>query len=48
MHWKIMATVQKILSTSKIGDKINHLSVLTNKMYQENIFIYQFYECLRK
>ena len=48
MNWKIKATIQKTLSTTRLGDRLNHTSVLLNKNYHSNVFKYQTHECLRK
>ena len=48
MNWRIKAFLQKILATTKLGDKLNHLSVTLNKKYHQNVFLYQSHECLRK
>ncbi len=48
MNWRIKAIVQKVLSLSIIGDKINHLNAKLKRNYHKNVCIYQFYECLRK
>lgn len=48
MNWKIKASLQKLLSLSKLGDQLNHLPVTFNKEYHRNVFLYQTHECLRK
>jgi hypothetical protein len=48
MNWKIKATLQKILSFSATGDKLNHLLVTFNKDYHKNVTAYQTYETIRK
>lgn len=48
MNWRIKALTQKVLSLTKIGDRLNHSSVLLNKNYHLNVYKYQTYECLRK
>lgn len=48
MHWKIKATLQKLLSLSKTGDKLNHYATLLKKDYHKNTAIYQALECIRK
>lgn len=48
MHWKIKASIQKTLSLSKVGDRINHLHALWQKNYHKKKFAFQFHECLRK
>jgi len=48
MNWKVKAIIQKVLSTNKIGDQLNHTSALLNKKYHVNVFQYQTHECLRK
>ena len=48
MHWKIKATLQKILSFSNLGDVLNHIPSTLNSNYHKNVFKYQFFECVRK
>jgi hypothetical protein len=48
MHWKIKASLQKLLHFTKIGDKLNHIPATLKKDYHKNVCIYQAYECLRK
>ncbi|WP_046756207.1 methyltransferase domain-containing protein [Kordia jejudonensis] len=48
MHWKIKASLQKILHFTKIGDKLNHIPATLKKNYHKNVMIYQTHECLRK
>lgn len=48
MDWRIKAGFQKILSKSRIGDKINHLSALIDSKYYTNGSVYHYHECLRK
>jgi hypothetical protein len=48
MNWKIKAIIQKILASLPHGDKLNHLPVKQQKKYHENVFKYQFLECVRK
>lgn len=48
MDWRIKASIQKILSVSRLGDKVNHSLITFNKRYHENVVIYQFHETLRK
>jgi len=48
MDWRIKASLQKVLSLSRIGDKLNHIPVTLNKNYHYNVVRYQHYECLRK
>jgi SAM-dependent methyltransferase len=48
MNWRIKASLQKVLSASTLGDKLNHLTVTFGKKYHQNVFLYQSHECLRK
>lgn len=48
MDWRIKAFIQKKLSASRLGDKINHSLITLNKNYNKNIVIYQSYEASRK
>lgn len=48
MDWRIKASIQKLLSLTKIGDNLNHYPVKLNKNYHRNVFLYQSHECLRK
>jgi len=48
MHWKIKASLQKLLHFTKIGDRLNHIPATLKKEYHKNVCIYQTYECLRK
>ena len=48
MNWRIKALTQKVLSLTKIGDRLNHSLILLNKNYHLNVYKYQTYECLRK
>ncbi|NHN27028.1 hypothetical protein FIA58_015195 [Flavobacterium jejuense] len=48
MNWKIKATLQKILSLSLLGDKLNHIPVTLSQEYHKNVFSYQSHECIRK
>jgi hypothetical protein len=48
MNWKIKAVLQKILSLSSLGDKLNHIPVTLTQEYHKNVFIYQSHECIRK
>ncbi len=48
MNWKIKALLQKILSTTKLGDNLNHIPATLNKKYHYNVALYQTYECVRK
>jgi len=48
MHWKIKASLQKILHFTKIGDQLNHIPATLKKDYHKNVCLYQFYECIRK
>lgn len=48
MDWRIKATLQKILATTKLGDRLNHLPVTFSTKYHQNVFVYQSHECLRK
>ncbi len=48
MDWRIKASLQKLLTLSRIGDKLNHIPATLNKEYHHNVVKYQFYECIRK
>ncbi len=48
MNWRIKAILQKVLSFSNIGNRINHLAVIYKKDYYKHVLQYQFYECIRK
>lgn len=48
MHWKIKASLQKILHFTRIGDQLNHIPATLQKDYHKNVCIYQAHECLRK
>jgi hypothetical protein len=48
MNWKFKALLQKTLSLIPLGDKLNHIPATRHKNYHENVFKYQFLECLRK
>ncbi len=48
MNWKIKALIQKILSTTKLGDSLNHIPATLNKKYHYNVTFYQAHECIRK
>jgi hypothetical protein len=48
MDWRIKASLQKVLATTTLGDKLNHLPITFNKKYHQNVFLYQSHECLRK
>jgi hypothetical protein len=48
MDWRIKAALQKVLATTQLGDKLNHIPVTFNTKYHENVFVYQSHECLRK
>ncbi|WP_109435895.1 class I SAM-dependent methyltransferase [Aquimarina sp. AU119] len=48
MDWRIKASLQKILSISRIGDKLNHIPATLHKNYHHNVVKYQFHECIRK
>ncbi len=48
MHWKIKASLQKVLHFTKIGDRLNHIPATLVKDYHKNVCLYQFYECIRK
>ena len=48
MHWKIKASLQKVLHFTKIGDQLNHIPATLKKSYHKNVCLYQFYECIRK
>ncbi|MFZ5516796.1 MAG: hypothetical protein ACOY90_09175 [Candidatus Zhuqueibacterota bacterium] len=48
MNWKIKACLQKLLSKSRIGDRVNHLNALMSKDYDFNFVDYHFKEVFRK
>ncbi len=48
MDWRIKAFIQKILSVTRLGDKMNHSIITLNKNYNINLVTYQSYESLRK
>lgn len=48
MDWHIKALIQKALSLTNIGDKLNHHLITFNKNYHRNVVTYQTHECLRK
>lgn len=48
MDWRVKAIIQKTLSLTRIGDKMNHLLATLNSKYHENIVTYQSHETLRK
>ncbi len=48
MNWRIKALLQKVLSVSRYGDKLNHIPATLHKNYNKNVCNYQFYESLRK
>ena len=48
MHWKLKASLQKLLHFTKIGDKLNHIPATLKKDYHKNVCLYQAIECLRK
>lgn len=48
MHWKIKASLQRVLALTHFGDTLNHIPATRNKEYHANVFRYQFSECLRK
>jgi AraC-like DNA-binding protein len=48
MDWRIKALFQKILSVSRLGDRINHSLITFNKQYHQNVVMYQCHEALRK
>ncbi len=48
MNWKVKALLQKNLSTTKLGDNLNHIPATLNKKYNYNVTLYQVHECIRK
>lgn len=48
MHWKVKASLQKVLSATTIGDVLNHIPATLNKKYHYDVTMYQVYECIRK
>lgn len=48
MHWKIKASLQKLLNLTRLGDQLNHIPATLQKEYHKNVCLYQFYECIRK
>ncbi|HMC02089.1 MAG TPA: hypothetical protein VKN14_13715 [Flavobacteriaceae bacterium] len=48
MDWRIKALLQKVLSYTRIGDRLNHLPATLSKKHNENVVNYQLHECLRK
>ena len=48
MNWKIKAILQKVLSLSGVGDRLNHIPATLKKNYHRNVTIYQTHECVRK
>lgn len=48
MDWRIKASIQKVLSSTRLGDKMNHSLITFNKDYHLNVVIYQCHEALRK
>ncbi|GAA0731178.1 hypothetical protein GCM10009430_43080 [Aquimarina litoralis] len=48
MNWRVKASLQKILSATRLGDQLNHIPATLKKEYHQNVVRYQFHECLRK
>jgi hypothetical protein len=48
MNWKLKAILQKILSQSRVGDKINHWNAASGKDYYPNGITYHFSEFFQK
>lgn len=48
MNWKIKAILQKILATTKTGDRLNHIPATLSKKYHYNVALYQTHECIRR
>ena len=48
MNWKVKALLQKVLSTTKLGDSLNHIPATLNKKYHYNVAVNQTHECVRK
>ncbi|WP_044400307.1 hypothetical protein [Lacinutrix sp. Hel_I_90] len=48
MNWKVKAILQKVLSTTKLGDYLNHIPATLNKNYNKHVTLYQTHECVRK
>lgn len=48
MNWKIKASLQKFLSFTRLGDKLNHIPVTLSKEYHKNVFKYQSWEAVRR
>lgn len=48
MNWRVKAILQKILSKTNFGDRLNHIPATLNKNYHYNVALYQTHECLRK
>lgn len=48
MNWKLKAILQKILSQSRVGDKINHWNAASGKDYYPNGVTYHFHEFFQK
>ena len=48
MNWKIKAGIQKVLSLTRLGDKLNHLPATLSKEYHKNVFKYQSWEAIRR
>lgn len=48
MDWRIKALIQKFLSVTQLGDKMNHFPITLNKNYNRNVAVYQSHEALRK
>ncbi|WAC03768.1 hypothetical protein N7U66_10310 [Lacinutrix neustonica] len=48
MNWKVKAFLQKILSTTPLGDYLNHLPATLNRNHHYHVTLYQTHECVRK
>jgi hypothetical protein len=48
MDWRVKAIIQKILSTSSLGDRLNHSPITFSANYHQNVTRYQSWECLRR
>ena len=48
MDWRVKASIQKVLSFSRFGDRLNHRLITFNPNYHQNVALYQSWECLRK
>lgn len=48
MNWKVQALLQKNLSATNLGDRLNRIPTTLNKRYHYNVVLYQTLECIRK